>query len=78
MEAFNESEDYFDTHCFRVSLYFTANDINGEKKVHAFLTLVGPKIYGLAKNILSPKDPATCTYAEIVKALSNHYEAKEF
>ena len=74
--AFSESEEDFDTYCSRVSLYFTANDIKDEKKVPVFLTLVGPKIYGLAKNLLSPKDPATCTYAEIVKALSTHYKPK--
>ena len=36
-----------------------ANDVKDEKKVVSFLTLVGPKVYGLAENLLSPKDPAS-------------------
>ena len=54
--AFNESEEEFESYCSRVDLYFVANDVKDEKKVVSFLTLVGPKVYGLARNLLSPKE----------------------
>ena len=62
---FDEAIEDFESYCERVSLYFTANDIKDEKKVPVFLTLVGAKIYTLAKNLLSPKDPAKYTISEI-------------
>ena len=66
----------FDQYCARVDLYFKANEITGDKLVPAFLTLVGPKVYTLAKNLLSPKDPATCKLNEIKEALKSHYKPK--
>ena len=76
IHAFNESEEEFESYCSRVDLYFVAIDVKDEKKVASFLTLVGPKVYGLAKNLLSPKDPASCSYGEIKDALKAHYKPK--
>lgn len=59
-----------------MKLYFAANDIKEEKKVPVFLTVIGAKIFTLVRDLLSPKDPATCTYADIVKALTSHYKPK--
>ena len=73
---FDETIEDFESYCERVSLYFTANDIKEEKKVPVFLTLVGAKIYTLAKNLLSPKDPAKCTINEITNVLNNHFKPK--
>ena len=53
-----------------------ANDVANEKKVASFLTLVDPKVYGLAKNLLSPKHPVSCSYDEIKDALKAHYKPK--
>ena len=76
IHAFNESEEEFESYCSRVDLYFVANDVKDEKKVASFLTLAGPKVYGLAKNLLSPKDPVSCSYGEIKDALKAHYKPK--
>ena len=62
---FDANVEDFDQYCNRVDIYFKANDIKGNKVVPAFLTLVGPKVYTLAKNLLSPKDPATCTIEDV-------------
>ena len=70
IHAFNESEEEFESYCSRVDLYFVANDVKDEKKVACFLTLVGPKVYGLARNLLS------CSYDEIKDALKAHYKPK--
>ena len=52
------------------------NNVTNKKVVPTFLTLVGPKAYGVAKNLLSPKDPANCTYDEIETALKTHFKPK--
>ena len=66
----------FDTYCSKVDLYFLANNIKDAKVVPSFLTLIGPKTYGLVKNLLSPTDPANSTYDQIKTALKNHYKPK--
>ena len=62
INAFDESVEDFESYCTRMELFFKANDLTEDKKVPAFLTLVGPKVYALARSLLSPKDPSTCTY----------------
>ena len=59
-----------------MELYFKANDIAENKQVSVFLTLLGPKVFALTRSLLSPKDPATRTYKELVDALKSHYKPK--
>ena len=66
---FDSNIEDFDQYCDRVDLYFKANDVKDDKVVPAFLTLLGPKVYTLAKNLLSPKDPSKCKIEEIQNAL---------
>ena len=73
---FDASVEDFESYCSRVDLYFIANNVTDKRVVPTFLTLVGPKVYGLAKNLLSPKDPADCTYDEIKTALRTHFKPK--
>ena len=73
---FDASIEDFESYCSRVDLYFIANNVTDKRVVPAFLTLVGPKVYGLTKNLLSPKDPADCTYDEIKTALRTHFKPK--
>lgn len=74
--VFDESLEDFETYVSRVELYFIANDVKDVKKVPAFLTLAGPKVFGLAKSLLSPNNPADATFAKIVESLTNHYKPK--
>ena len=73
---FNENDESFENYCKRVDLFCKANDVKDDKKVSAFLTLIGPKVYCLAQNLLSPKDPDDCTFDEIKGALLKYYKPK--
>ena len=73
---FDSNIEDFDQYCDRVDLYFKANDVKDDKVVPAFLTLLGPKVYTLAKNLLSPKDPSKCKIEEIQNALKTHFKPK--
>ena len=70
---YDESEK-FTTYVDRVNLYFVANEINADRQVPAFLSLIGPKLFGLAKDLVSPKAPKDCTLDELIKVLTNHYK----
>ena len=76
MDHFNPNLEDFDTYVSRIELFFVANGVKDEKKVASFLTLGGPKIYSLARNLLSPNDPATQTYDVIIAALKEHFKPK--
>ena len=45
-----ESSEDFTAYAERVALYFMANDIKGDRKVPAFLTLIGSQTYALLRS----------------------------
>ena len=69
-----EESEKFSTYVDRVKLFFSANAVKEDKQVPAFLSLIGPKIYGLVKDLVSPKSPKDCTFDELVKTLESHYK----
>lgn len=72
---YEESED-FETYVDRVEFFFDANSIDNAKKVSTFLSIVGPQVYRLTQDLMSPKKLKECTYAEIIKALKSHFKPK--
>ena len=38
------------------------------------MSLIGPKLFGLVKDLVSPKAPKNCTLEELITALNNHYK----
>ena len=70
---YDESEK-FSTHVDRVKLYFEANSIAENKQVPAFLSLIGPKLFSLTTDLVSPRTPKECTLEELISALNNHYK----
>ena len=70
---YDESEK-FATYVDRVQLFFEANAIEERKQVPAFLSLIGPKLFGLVKDLVSPKAPKECSMTELVEVLNNHYK----
>ena len=73
---FKESEEDFETYLSRVKLYFEANDIDDKKQKSVFLTLLGPKVFGLAKTLCAPQTLDKCSLDDITKALTSHYTPK--
>ena len=44
-----EESEKITTYIDRVKLFFVANDVKKEKQVASFLSIIGPKLYGLLK-----------------------------
>ena len=76
INEFDASLEDFETYVSRVELFFTANSITDNKKVATFLTLLGPKVFQLVQNLVSPEKPANCTYDTLVRALKAHFKPK--
>ena len=68
-----ESSEDFTAYAERVALYFMANDIKGDRKVPAFLTLIGSQTYALLRSLLTPELPQDSSFEELVKVLKSHY-----
>ena len=64
------------TYLERRQLYITANSIPDEKKVSVLLTVVGPRIYGLLRSLVSPALPQDKTFAELLETLQSHFSPK--
>ena len=74
MESFDcDQGDNWLTYVECLEQYFVVNDItSGVKKAAVLLTVVGPKTYGLIRDLLAPDKPAEKSYAEIVAAMKEH------
>ena len=75
IDPFDRSEEDWHTYVERLDQYFEANNIK-DKKVPAFISLIGPKTYGLLKNLLAPEKPSTKSYKELVDILGKHLAPK--
>ena len=69
-----EESEKISTYVDRVKLFFLANNVKQEKQVPAFLSIIGPKLYGLVNDLVSPKSPSECSFDELVKAVTDHYK----
>ena len=77
LSAFQQDSDTISAYLERVQIFFNANGIEEDKqKVAIFLNAVGARTYALLRDLLSPAKPADKTFAELQKALTDHFEPK--
>ena len=60
----------------RMELFFQANAVADGRKVAVFLMLIGPKTYGLLRNLVAPEKPAEKTLEIVKRELSVYYAPK--
>lgn len=60
----------------RVEQFFQANDVNNEKKVATFVTIMGCEVYEILCSLCVPDLPSKLGYEEIMKRLMDHFEPK--
>lgn len=70
---FNEDIEELENYLERFDLYVKANSVKADDKVPLFLTVIGPKIYSVLKNLLLPDKVAEQTYNDLVKTLKAHF-----
>ena len=72
---FVEGQEEWPQYAERVEHFFKANGIDGdEKRLAAFLSLIGPQVYKLLANLVAPKKPGEKKYEEVVAELKKHYD----
>ena len=76
IRKFKPTEENISSYLERVVLFFTANGIKDEKKVAVLLSVIGPKIYALLRDLLAPDKPQDKSVADLFGTLKKHYEPK--
>ena len=78
LDPFNPLQEDFDAYSERVTEYFLANKIEDERKrLAVLLTEIGPNIYQVLKDLVSPDTPASKSFSEVVDILKKHYKPKK-
>ena len=76
IEPFDPSTGDWSSYAARLDQYITANDVPEGRKVATLLTVIGSATYKLLENLLTPDQPATKSYAELIAALKGHLSPK--
>ena len=76
LREFHPETDSIKAYLERVSLYFTANDVQEDKKVAVLLSSIGAPTYSLLSDLVAPATPSSKSFENISEALRNHYEPK--
>ncbi len=76
INAFDESTEQWSTYTERFEHFVDANDVPAEKKVAAFLSVIGATTYGLLCGLLAPAKPGDKSYEDFVKVLKDHFSPK--
>ena len=74
LEKFDPKECRFSTYESRFRQILKVNNVNDADQVAVFNTVLGNTHYQLLSNLVSPKDPATLSLDEAMKALRDHFE----
>ena len=55
-------------------LFFAANNIEDEKKVTVFLSVLGASTYTLLRDLVAPTKPSEKSFTQLKELLKKHYE----
>ena len=58
----------------QVELFFAANNIEDDKKVTVFLSVLGASTYTLLRDLVAPTKPSEKSFAQLKELLKKHYE----
>ena len=84
VEEFEPHQQHWPAYEGRLTQYFVANGVTGveveggsdTRKVAIFLTIIGPKTYGILRDLAAPAKPAEKSYAQLTKLLVDHFSPK--
>lgn len=71
-DRFDEAVEDFDTYIDRLTAYFIVQNVPDKLKVQCFVSLIGPKLFSLLKNLLYPSSYSDKTFEDLTKLLKAH------
>lgn len=76
IDPFEPSQETFDRYIQRIKIHFAANDVAANKQKYVFLNALSRKHYTLLANLVSPANPDSKTFDQLVEVLSKHFQPK--
>ena len=73
LHEFHPNGEDFSTYVERVQIFFAANDVPEAKQVPVFLNAVGGNTYGVLRSLLSPDNPMSKSFTDIVAILNTPF-----
>lgn len=73
IEPVKANAEEFASYSERVEHLFKVNAVQDDMKLSMFITLAGLSMYCTLKNLVVPKIPIDCTYAEVTGLLKKHF-----
>lgn len=73
---YDESTNDFDSYLERLEYFFQANDIEDDKKVSSFLTIIGDVLFKKLKGLIHPKKFKDFTFKQLTDVMKKHYKPK--
>ena len=75
LSEFNSSTTIWQSYVDQLKYYFVANDITTDKKkVAILLSACGSATFKIIESVIDAETIKDCTYADLVKRLSEHYD----
>lgn len=72
--AFDHGTEEWMAYCERLEQYFLANDVEDAGKQRAILLSVcGPSLYQLIRNLVTPKKPSKVVFKDIIELVQTHH-----
>lgn len=69
---FNEAVETWESYRGRLRQHVIANDVHQDLKVPSLLSIIGPILYKLLKNLCTPTKLSTMTFDELIRKLTDH------
>ena len=76
IEPFCVAKGDWQSYSERLEQFFLANQVEGERKVATFLTVIGEEAYSLLRTVVAPEKPSGKSFEELVGALKTHLNPK--
>ena len=73
---FNFEVETFESYTKRIKIIFKVNEIKPALQTLTFLSVIGPELFTLLLDLISPKDPENFTVDELISALNKHFKPK--
>ena len=74
LQEFNGKIEPITAYIEHVELYFFANSIGEDKRLAILLSVIGPKTYGVLRNLLVPESPQEKGYSDVMQVLTRNFE----
>ncbi len=76
IDPFEPSQETFDRYIQRIKIHFAATDVADRKQKYVFLNSLSRKHYTLLANLVSPDNPDSKSFDQLVEVLSKHFQPK--